>query len=190
MKKIGLISDTHGFLDPKLLDLLGGCDEIWHAGDIGNNDVLHSLREKWTTVRAVWGNADGQDVRSAIGREDRVYVQDGVSIDVSQSIEEEGSLSFSVEGLSVLMMHIGGYPGHYSPKARKLLERKKPKLFVCGHSHILRVIFDKQFNCLLMNPGACGKYGIQAVRTALRFSVQDGDIKDLEVIELQGGSRN
>lgn len=161
MKKIGLLSDTHSYWDDRYKAYFADCDEIWHAGDIGNMDVANKLKA-FKPFRAVYGNIDGQDVR----------------------LEYPEFLRFNIENVDVLMTHIGGYPGKYDPKVRQILQIKPPKLFICGHSHILKVIFDKKYNCLDINPGAAGKYGFHKVRTLLRFVLEEGNIKDLEVIEL------
>jgi len=159
--KIGLLSDTHGYCHVKILDFFNTCDEIWHCGDAGTIDVIATLK-KIAPLRAVHGNIDyGEVVRTY-----PVYQ------------------SFVVEGLKVLMIHIGGYPGRYTPQARKLIVDERPGLFLCGHSHILKVIFDKQFQCLCMNPGAAGKQGIHHVLTALRFDIVNARVENLEIIEV------
>ncbi|TCO07317.1 metallophosphoesterase family protein [Natronoflexus pectinivorans] len=161
MKRIGLISDTHSWLDPRLFELFKDVDEIWHAGDIGCEEVLDQL-ESFKTVRAVYGNIDGAELRQRIPELQR----------------------FTVEGIDVMMTHIGGYPGKYSPKLKRLIYSNPPKLFVCGHSHILKVMNDSSLNLLHVNPGAAGKYGFHLVRTAIRFVLDEGNIRDMEVIEL------
>ncbi|NJC26348.1 metallophosphoesterase family protein [Neolewinella antarctica] len=161
MKRIGLLSDTHSYLDPKVFDHFAECDEIWHGGDVGNASLLDEL-EAFKPLRGVYGNIDDQTVRARLPL----------------------NLSFEVEGLSVFMTHIGGYPGRYTPRVRKILDAEKPRLYVCGHSHILKVIMDKKRACLHMNPGACGRHGFHQVRTLLRFSVEAGRVSDLEVIEM------
>lgn len=161
MKRIALISDTHNFLDPKLCKYFETCDEIWHAGDIGTIKITEEL-EKIKPVRAVYGNIDGQDVRVVHPKNQR----------------------FFCEGVDVLITHIGGYPGNYIPEVRALIENNPPKLFICGHSHILKVIYDKKNQLLHINPGACGNYGFHAIKTIIRFTIEDENIKDLEVIEL------
>jgi putative phosphoesterase len=161
MKRIALLSDTHSYLDPALPKYIDSCDEIWHAGDIGTLEVTDTL-EKWKPLRAVYGNIDGDKLRV---------------------VHPENQL-FELEGVKVLMTHIGGYPGRYNPRVRALIEREKPKLYICGHSHILKVMFDKKYNCLHMNPGAVGVHGFHKVKTFLRFTLDRGNIKDLEVIEL------
>ncbi len=161
MKKIGLISDTHSFIDQKLMDFLSHCDEIWHAGDIGNIQTADKLAEI-APLTAVYGNIDGADVRA-------VYPE---------------YQYFSCEKVAVLMTHIGGYPKRYDPRAKYKIIQHRPKLFIAGHSHILKVIYDKNFELLHMNPGAAGKFGTHAKQTALRFAVNQHDITDLEVWEM------
>lgn len=161
MKKIGLISDTHGYIDPRLFDLFASCDEVWHAGDIGSAEVLEKL-QSFKPLRAVYGNVDGAEIRYQLNEVER----------------------FELDGVDVVMMHIGGRPGKYSPMALAVLAQKTPKVLVCGHSHILRVIFDKKYGCLHINPGACGRFGFHQVRTALRFVIDNGEIRDMEIIEL------
>jgi len=161
MKKVGLLSDTHGFLDPRFFELFAGVDEIWHAGDIGDENTLTDL-ETFKNCRAVYGNIDDWGIRIRTSEHQR----------------------FECEGLKVWMTHIGGYPGKYSPAVKQDIYKNPPGLFISGHSHILKVMFDKDLNCLHINPGAAGKYGFHQVRTAIRFSIDGGDIKDLEVIEL------
>ncbi len=161
MKRIALISDTHNYLDPKIFKYFDSCDEIWHAGDIGTNEVSDAL-EKIKPFRAVYGNIDGQDIRKSYPK----------------------YLSFKCEELEVLITHIGGYPGKYAPDVREKLINTPPKLFICGHSHILKVMFDKKHDLLHMNPGACGNHGFHKIKTLLRFTVDKEQVKDLEVIEL------
>ena len=163
MKKIGLLSDTHGYWDDKYLRCFEPCDEIWHAGDIGSSDVAARLAA-FRPLRAAYGNIDGQELR-------RLFPQ---------------TLRFEVEGAEVLMKHIGGYPGHYDPSIRGSLLARPPKLFVSGHSHILKVKYDKTLGMLHINPGAAGISGFHKVRTLVRFSVDKGVFSDLEVIELVG----
>ena len=163
MKKIGLLSDTHGYWDDKYLRYFEPCDEIWHAGDIGSSDVAARLAA-FRPLRAVYGNIDGQELR-------RLFPQ---------------TLRFEVEGAEVLMKHIGGYPGHYDPSIRGSLLARPPKLFVSGHSHILKVKYDKTLGMLHINPGAAGISGFHKVRTLVRFSVDKGVFSDLEVIEVAG----
>ncbi len=161
MKKIGLLSDTHGYWDDKFETYFASCDEIWHAGDIGSMELAARF-EELKPLRAVYGNID--DYRTRV-----VYPQ---------------TLRFTVEKVEVLMTHIGGYPGRYDPAIRSQLFAHPPKLFISGHSHILKVMYDKKMECLHMNPGAAGKYGFHRVRTLLRFVLEEGDIRDLEVIEI------
>ena len=161
MTRIGLISDTHGYLDKGVFKHLDKCDEIWHAGDIGDILVTDRLAD-WKPLRAVWGNIDGHEHRAQ-------FTQD---------------LVFTVDGVKVAMTHIAGYPGKYGMRARQLIDENKPMLFVCGHSHILKVMKDPTFGHLHMNPGAAGVHGFHKVKTVLRFALHDGDIKDLEVVEL------
>jgi len=169
MTRIGVLSDTHGLLDPRVLDYFKDVDEIWHAGDIGSEDVLRRLRE-FKPTRAVYGNMDSGDVRYSLSEFYR----------------------FRVEQVNVLMTHIGGYPGHYNPWLIPMFQRNKAAepdkrigLFVCGHSHILKVMYDHQWDFLTMNPGAAGKQGWQTVQTLLRFTIDGSEIRDLEVIELE-----
>lgn len=161
MKKIGLLSDTHNTWDEKYEQYFAECDEIWHAGDIGSLQLAQRF-ETLKPFRAVYGNIDDFTTR-------RVYPE---------------FTRFTLEGVDVLMTHIGGYPGKYDPRVRTKLLSNPPKLFVCGHSHILKVIYDKNLDCLHINPGAAGKYGFHSVRTLLRFVLDSGNIRDLEVIEI------
>lgn len=165
MTRIGLLSDTHSYWDDKYLKYFESCDEIWHAGDIGALQVAEKL-DRFKVFRAVHGNIDGQDVR----------------------IRYPQHLKFQVEGVSVWMTHIGGYPGKYSPAVFSDLVKNPPRLFVCGHSHILKVQYDRKLNMLCVNPGAAGRYGMHTVRTLVRFSIHDDQILDLEVIELGASS--
>ena len=161
MKKILLLSDTHGHMDPKIKTYAEQANEIWHAGDIGKTSVLDELKSI-NPVRAVYGNIDSHKLRQ----------------------QAPEILSFNCEGVSVLMIHIAGYPGRYNAKVKQLIETKRPKLFICGHSHILKVMHDKKFGHLHMNPGAAGISGFHKVRTLLRFELEFGQIKNLEAIEL------
>lgn len=162
MKKIGLLSDTHGWWDDKYTKYFADCDEIWHAGDIGSLDLAIRL-EALKPLRAVYGNIDDSKTR----------------------VSYPEFLRFTSEGVDVLMTHIGGYPGKYDPRVKQILQINPPKLFIAGHSHILKVIFDDKFNCLHINPGAAGKYGFHQVRTLVRFVLDDGKISDLDVVELR-----
>ena len=161
MKRIGLMSDTHGFLDEKVLKYFEACDEIWHAGDIGTIEVADKV-EAFKPFRAVYGNIDGADIR-------RCYPLD---------------LRFDCEGLDVLITHIGGYPNRYRKRVREMMLENPPKLFISGHSHILKVMPDSKFDLLHINPGACGNHGFHQIKTIVRFSVDAGEVFDLEVIEL------
>ncbi len=163
MKKIGLMSDTHSFLDPKVFKYFADCDEIWHAGDFGNMEIVEAL-EEFKPLRGVWGNIDGHKIRADFPED----------------------LRFDCEGLPVFMTHIGGYPGKYNPRVREILKNNPPRngLFICGHSHILKVIPDKTFGFLHINPGACGNEGWHKAKTLVRFSVENGKPGNLEVIEI------
>ena len=159
--RIGLISDTHSFIDPKWSEFFESCDEIWHAGDIGSLAVLDHLKSL-KPVRAVFGNIDNKEIR--------------------QELPE--ILNFEIEGLKVLMIHIGGYPGKYDRLAKQKIQEYTPRLFICGHSHILRVIYDPKHQMLTMNPGAAGTHGFHKIKTIIRFTISDGRVKDAEVVEL------
>jgi len=161
MVKVGLLSDTHAYWDDRYAEYFAECDEIWHAGDIGS-EILAAQLAAIKPLRAVYGNIDGQPVRMH-------YPKTAV---------------FRVEEVSVLMTHIGGYPGRYEPPIRKELYEVRPQLFISGHSHILKVMFDDHLKCLHINPGAAGKSGFHQVRTLVRFVIEGSTIKDLEVIEL------
>ncbi|MEY4804721.1 MAG: hypothetical protein RL331_1240 [Bacteroidota bacterium] len=162
MKLIGLLSDTHGNLDPKIWKYFADCDEIWHAGDIGDMATLEAL-EKFKPLRVVFGNIDNHIIRSAT----------------------KEFLRFKVEEVEVLMTHIAGRPGKYArPALEELQANGAPQLFVCGHSHIALAQFDKRYNMLWLNPGACGYKGFHQVKTIFRFSITGAKIHDLECIEL------
>ena len=160
MKQIILLSDTHHTLDERFFPHFKKADEIWHAGDIGDLKVIDRLKE-FATVRAVWGNIDNRIVRS----------------------EFNANLYFKCEDVNVMITHIGGYPRRYDKKILPIIEQAKPDLFICGHSHILKVMYDKKLKLLHMNPGAIGDYGIHKVKTILSFKIEGKDIKDLKVIE-------
>lgn len=162
MKRIGLLSDTHSYWDDRFERYFEECDEIWHAGDIGSLEVANRLQQL-KTLRAVHGNIDDGDIR-------RLFPE---------------KLRWNCEGADILMTHIGGYPGKYDPRIRQQLYANPPALFISGHSHILKVQFDPTLQLLHINPGAAGVSGWQAVRTLVRFTVEDAKFKDLEVIELQ-----
>ena len=161
MKRIGLISDTHGYLDPKVEKYFSECDEIWHLGDVGNIDVIRKLTQI-KPVRGVYGNIDGQEIRKIFPEE----------------------LKFKCEEVKVWMVHIGGYPNRYAKNIKKRIEFSSPDLFISGHSHILKVIYDKKLKLLHINPGAAGKSGFHKVKTLVRFTIDKKEIKNLEVIEL------
>ncbi len=162
MKKILLLSDTHNYIDDRILAYAEKADEVWHAGDIGSLQVTDALKEL-KPLRAVFGNIDDHEIRKEFPLNNR----------------------FVCEGVDVLITHIGGYPGKYSPAIREELNSNPPKLFICGHSHILKVMPDKKLNLLHMNPGAIGIHGFHKVRTMLRFTVDQGKIDNLEVIEIE-----
>lgn len=162
MKIIGLLSDTHGYLHPSIVDFFDKCDEIWHAGDIGDTEVIKKLG-KLCLVRAVYGNIDGLEIR-----------KDYPDVQV-----------FDCENVRTGMLHIGGYPGHYSPLAKQLIQAGKLKIFISGHSHILKVIYDKKYSMLHINPGAAGLYGFHQVITAIRFNIDGDQIKNLEIKEIE-----
>jgi putative phosphoesterase len=161
MKKILLLSDTHNYLDPKIFKHVDEADELWHAGDIGTYGICEELL-KHKPLRAVYGNVDGTDIRKS-------YPKD---------------LVFMCEELKVYITHIGGYPDRYNTEAKKIITDERPGLFICGHSHILKVMYDKKFFLLHMNPGAAGNHGFHLVKTMLRFTIDGKEIKDLAVIEL------
>jgi uncharacterized protein len=161
MKTIGLLSDTHGYLDDAVFTHFADCDEIWHAGDVGTIAQADTLAA-FKPLRCVYGNIDGQDVR----------------------IVHPEHQFFEVEGVNVWMTHIGGYPGRYPAKIKETLLHFKPYLFICGHSHILKVMYDQKFKLLHLNPGAAGKHGWHKVRTLLKFTISDKKIANLVVIEI------
>ena len=161
MTRIGILSDTHGWWDERYLEYFEPCDEIWHAGDIGTLDVARRLAQ-FRSMRAVCGNADGSDLRALYPNMSR----------------------FRVEEVDVLLKHIGGYPQHYDRSVRRILCEQPPQLFVCGHSHILKVQFDPALRLLHINPGAAGRQGWQQVRTLVRLVIDGAAMHDLEVIEL------
>lgn len=156
-----MLSDTHGHMDKRILAYASQADEVWHAGDIGSlavTDALAGVRP----IRAVYGNIDGQDIRREFPLDNR----------------------FRCEDVEVWITHIGGYPKHYQSRVRQIMRENPPDLFICGHSHILKVQFDREHDLMHMNPGACGKIGFHQVRTMLRFAIDGKEIRDLEVIEL------
>ncbi|PHX62392.1 MAG: YfcE family phosphodiesterase [Flavobacteriales bacterium] len=161
MKKILLLSDTHSHIDETILKYVKLADEVWHAGDIGDLKVTDTIK-KLKPLRAVFGNIDNHEARLEFPLNNR----------------------FFCEGVEVLLTHIGGYPGRYSPAIREEITQNPPKLFICGHSHILKVMFDKKLNCLHMNPGAAGISGFHQKRTMLRFEIDGEKIQSLEIIEI------
>lgn len=159
---IGLISDTHGVFDPQFKEFLAPVDQIWHAGDFGGGMGLAEEIAKFKPLVGVAGNCDNYDLR----------------------FTHPMHRFFECEGMKVLMTHIGGYPGRYDPRARKLIDEYRPDIFICGHSHILKVVRDPNRNMLVINPGAAGIQGFHVVRTALRFVIKEGQISDMELFEL------
>ncbi|MEI5984358.1 metallophosphoesterase family protein [Sphingobacterium sp. PU5-4] len=159
--KIGLISDTHSYLDDAVFEYFKDCDEIWHAGDFGSMEVIERL-QAFKPLKGVFGNIDGKNIRM-------IYPE---------------NLRFQCEGVNVWMTHIGGYPGKYSPLVREEIRKNPPKLFICGHSHILKVQFDQKLGLLHLNPGAAGKQGWHKQRTLMRFEINQDRIENLEVVEL------
>lgn len=165
--QIGLLSDTHGFLDEVIFKYFENCDELWHAGDFGSVEILDQLKS-FKPLRGVFGNIDGKEIRSELPQD----------------------LHWQCESVHVYMTHIGGYPGHYKARAKQALDRHKPDLFICGHSHIARVMRDPKRKLLHMNPGACGRTGWHSTRTVLRFRVDGERIGNVELIELGSRSGN
>jgi putative phosphoesterase len=161
LKKILLISDTHSHIDDTILKYVDWSDEVWHAGDIGDLNVTDVIKSR-KLLRAVYGNIDDDKARMEFPLHNR----------------------FWCEGVEVWITHIGGYPGKYNQAIRELLKKSPPKLFICGHSHILKVQFDKTLQLLHMNPGACGVHGFHQVRTMLRFEIEGDKIQNLEVVEI------
>jgi len=161
MKKILLLSDTHSHIDERILHFVSEADEVWHAGDIGDiavTDAIAALKP----LKAVYGNIDDHKARSSFPLD----------------------LKFDCEGMKVWITHIGGYPGKYNQRIREEIQKNPPQIFIAGHSHILKVQWDKSIQCMHLNPGACGVSGFHQMRTMLRFSIDKGTLKDLEVIEL------
>jgi putative phosphoesterase len=161
MVRIGLISDTHHFLDDNIFRHFDKCDEIWHAGDFGTIALAEKL-SAFKPLRGVYGNIDGNDIRN-------IYPE---------------TLHWSCENVKVMMKHIGGYPPKYTPAVLQEIKNSRPKIFISGHSHILKIMFDDRYQCLHMNPGAAGKQGWHVLRTLIRFTIDGENIKDCEVIEL------
>ena len=166
MKKILLLSDTHGHIDNSILKYVKQADEVWHAGDIGDLNVTDTI-EKLKPLKAVYGNIDGQEARVTFPEFQHFYC----------------------EKVQVLMTHIGGNPGRYNPKVREALSKSFPKIFICGHSHILKIEFDKINNVLYLNPGAAGRHGFHKKRTMIRFEINEDKIENMEVIELGNRSK-
>lgn len=161
MKKIVLISDNHSYIEDGLIEHLKECDEIWHAGDIGDLKSIEWMKE-YAPVRAVYGNIDDHETR-------RIYPENEI---------------FEIEGIKVFMTHIGGYPGRYRKRIIKIIQEEQPNLYICGHSHVLKVVPDRENDLLHMNPGAYGHHGFHRFRTFLKFSITDGKIHDLNAVEL------
>ena len=164
MKKIGLLSDTHGWLNPAVFDFFKDCDEIWHVGDIGSTDVADAL-SAFKPLRAVYGNVDDYRIR-------RMF--NWIEI-------------FTIENVKVIMTHIGGYPNHYEPDIRELIIQEEPDIFISGHSHILKVINDKKLNLLHINPGAAGNSGFHKVMTMVRFEIDGSEVRNMEIYEKARG---
>ena len=168
MTKVGLISDTHNFLDEAIYEHFKDCDEIWHAGDFGSPELINTLRlhfenkKKEVIIRGVYGNIDNHEIRTQFPEKN----------------------IFNCEQVKVMIQHIGGYPGRYAPGVKSELLRQNVRLFISGHSHILKIMYDDTIQCLHINPGAAGKQGWHKIRTIVRFAIQENDIKDCEVIEL------
>ena len=161
MTRIGLVSDTHHYLDEAIFEHFKNCDEVWHVGDFGSEDIAKRIKEK-KKIRGVYGNIDGQDIRT----------------------EFPELLIFMCEDVKVMIKHIGGYPPKYNPETKKEILIHRPQLFISGHSHILKIMYDDKLNCLHMNPGAAGKQGLHKIRTIIRFVIDGTEMKDAEVIEL------
>ncbi|MFT5762049.1 MAG: putative phosphoesterase [Polaribacter sp.] len=161
MKKILLLSDTHSYIDEQILKFVKQADEIWHAGDIGDLHVTDTIKS-FKPLRAVYGNIDDANARLEFPLDNK----------------------FTIENVTVWITHIGGYPNKYNQRVKEELQQNAPKLFICGHSHILKVQFDKKLNVLHLNPGAAGNHGFHKVRTMIRFTIDKGQIKDMEIIEL------
>lgn len=162
MTKILLLSDTHSYLGKEMIAHAETVDEVWHAGDIGDVKVMDQLR-KVALVRGVYGNIDDATIRN----------------------EFPENLIFNCEGVKVFMTHIGGYPPKYNARVKKIIEQERPKLYICGHSHILKVMPDKTYGLLHMNPGAIGQHGFHQKRTMLKFTIHQNNIKDLMVVEME-----
>jgi len=162
LKKILLLSDTHGFINDQILKFVKLADEVWHAGDIGDIKVTDTIKNL-KPLRAVFGNIDNSEIRVEFPLNNR----------------------FSIEGVNVWITHIGGYPNRYNASVKEEIHKNPPDVFICGHSHILKVMPDKKLNLLHLNPGAAGKYGLHQVRTMLRFEINNSNVENLEIIELE-----
>jgi uncharacterized protein len=165
MKRIGILSDTHGYVPAQLYDFFKDCDELWHAGDWGDLKTYEAVKA-FKPLKTVWGNIDGKELR----------------------MEMPETLLFEEEGVKVLMMHIGGYPGKYSHQCHELIKKNRPDLMVCGHSHILKVMRDRSYGLMHINPGACGFKGFHSICTAVRVTLQDKGLQNLEVWEMPRNS--
>lgn len=159
--RIGLLSDTHSYIDDNILSYFEDCDEIWHAGDIGHLNITDKI-EAFKPLKSVYGNIDDAVARQTFPLD----------------------LRFDCEGMDVFITHIGGYPGRYNQRVTRIFEENPPDLFICGHSHVMKVMMDKKYNFLHINPGACGHHGFHKMRTMARFTIEKGKIKDLQAIEL------
>jgi uncharacterized protein len=159
--RIGLMSDTHSFLDPRVFEHFADVDEIWHAGDFGSLELINKL-EAFKPLRGVFGNIDGQDIRARFPE----------------------NLCWDTEGVKVFMTHIGGYPNRYAARVKTLLKAEQPDLYICGHSHILKIMPDPSLQLLHINPGACGNEGWHRVKTLVRFSILEQRVQNLEIVEL------
>jgi putative phosphoesterase len=162
MKQIGILSDTHSYLDDRILKHLEDCDEIWHAGDIGTIDVTDRLNELPGRLRVVYGNIDGGEIRKEFNLNE----------------------AFQVESVGVLMTHIAGRPGRYPSRVKELVKELKPNIFVCGHSHICLVQYNKEFNLIHINPGAAGKHGFHKKRTLVKLEINGEKVENLRIVEL------
>ena len=160
--KIGLLSDTHSILKLGITNFLKDCDQIWHAGDWGSIETYNELKTIAPIIKGVYGNIDGADFHHKI---------------------PENQI-FTIEGVKILMTHIGGYPGKYKPRVRKLIIEHKPQLYIAGHSHILKIVYDKKYELLHINPGAAGKSGFHKISTAIRFDINDDRIENLQIFEI------
>ena len=160
IQQIGIFSDTHGYINPKLYQFFDQCDELWHAGDWGDLKTLEEI-EKFKPLRTVWGNIDSQELR----------------------IRMPEILKFEIQNMKVCMLHIGGYPNNYSPKFKQIVKNEQFDLMICGHSHILKVMRDPSLNMMHINPGASGNHGFHSVSTAIRFKIKDGKMFEMEIWE-------